>query len=423
MKINHKSLRVMVTAIAAMAIMLSVSACSTTPSNPPSTNSTENAPGTSITSGLQLSLWDPYPQFDQTSDWAKTLDSCAQQQGDTITRDSMDQSSLVSKLLLAASQKNAPDIAIVDNPMVASVAETGLLATNSQLGLDTSQMLPNILAAGDYNGQAYGVPVGSNTLALFYNKTILAALNLQPPTNWDELKSDVAAAQAKGYDGIGFSAVGTEEGTFQFLPFFWGAGANLMTLNSPEAVQALTLWTDLVKSGGASADVLNDTQADINDKFLAGNLLFQVNGSWQLAGLDKGSVQYGVVPVPAINGGSAPVPLGGEFFTIPANTDTAKQQAAVKIVQCMTDPTNAQNWIAGLTYVLPEKSAQDQQAASDPELAPFIAAIATAQGRTSDLGTNYPKYSEQLWTAVQAALSGTKTPQQALDAAQAAVAS
>jgi multiple sugar transport system substrate-binding protein len=45
--------------------------------------------------------------------------------------------------------------------------------------------------------------------------------------------------------------------------------------------------------------------------------------------------------------------------------------------------------------------------------------VRSAKGRTSDnLGTDYPKISEALWTAVQNALSGAQTPQEALDAAQ-----
>jgi multiple sugar transport system substrate-binding protein len=49
--------------------------------------------------------------------------------------------------------------------------------------------------------------------------------------------------------------------------------------------------------------------------------------------------------------------------------------------------------------------------------------VAAAKGRTSDdLGTKYPKISQQLWTAVQAALSGSASPQSALTTAQNAAA-
>jgi multiple sugar transport system substrate-binding protein len=49
----------------------------------------------------------------------------------------------------------------------------------------------------------------------------------------------------------------------------------------------------------------------------------------------------------------------------------------------------------------------------------WVDAVAAAKGRTSDnLGTKYPKISEPMWTAVQAALSGSKSAQAALSGAQ-----
>lgn len=379
------------------------------------------APATSGGDATEFTLWDPYPQFDETSAWSTTLDACAAELDVTLTREGMDTSALTSKLLLAASANNAPDIAIIDNPLVASIAETGLLSNVADLGLDTSQILPNLLAAGTVDGVAYGVPLGSNTLALYYNKAILAEVGIEPPTNWDELKSGVAAVQAAGHQGIGFSAVGTEEGSFQFLPFFWGAGADLSDLDSPEAVEALTLWTDFVTSGGASASVLNSTQADINDQFLAGDLAFQVNGSWQLAGLDAGDVDYGIVPIPAVDGGDAAAPLGGEFLTVPVSDDADRLAVASDLVACITEPENALEWAKGLTYILPTAEVQAQQAEESEAIAAFVDAVAAAKGRTSDLGTDYPRVSEQLWTAMQEALSGAKSPEQALTDAQAAV--
>jgi multiple sugar transport system substrate-binding protein len=62
---------------------------------------------------------------------------------------------------------------------------------------------------------------------------------------------------------------------------------------------------------------------------------------------------------------------------------------------------------------------QDKQVAGDAKLKVWVDAVKAAKGRTGDnLGTKYPKISEPLWTAMQAALSGSKTPQEALSAAQ-----
>jgi len=54
----------------------------------------------------------------------------------------------------------------------------------------------------------------------------------------------------------------------------------------------------------------------------------------------------------------------------------------------------------------------------------WVDAVKAAKGRTSDdLGIKYPKISEPMWGAFQAALSGSKAPQAALAAAAAAAAS
>ena len=56
----------------------------------------------------------------------------------------------------------------------------------------------------------------------------------------------------------------------------------------------------------------------------------------------------------------------------------------------------------------PTSEVQDKQVAANAELKPWVDAVKAAKGRTSDdLGTKYPKISEQMWKAVQSALSGS----------------
>ena len=76
-------------------------------------------------------------------------------------------------------------------------------------------------------------------MALFYNKDMFAAANLQPPTTWAEIESDAAALTKNGVYGIAWSSTAGEEGSWQFEPWFWGAGADLTKLDSPQAVKAL----------------------------------------------------------------------------------------------------------------------------------------------------------------------------------------
>ncbi|MGH3169164.1 MAG: extracellular solute-binding protein [Trebonia sp.] len=80
-----------------------------------------------------------------------------------------------------------------------------------------------------------------------------------------------------------FSGINTEEGSFQFLPWFWGAGASLTKLDSPQAIAALSLWTAWIKDGYAPNSVIQDTQTTSWQEFQTGQFAFGENGTGQKA--------------------------------------------------------------------------------------------------------------------------------------------
>ncbi|MFF5297596.1 sugar ABC transporter substrate-binding protein [Paractinoplanes globisporus] len=403
-------------AVAALSLVAGVTACS-------NDSSSDSASGSS--GGGTYNIWDPYPQFDDSSDWVKLLQKCGTDAGATVKRTGYDTTDLTNKALLAAQQGNSPDVLIIDNPVVSTLAEAGVLTTTDDTKIDTSAVEPNLLAAGQLDGKTYGIPIGANTLALYYNKKVLDAAKVDPATvkDWTTLTAALQKVKAAGKKGITFSAIGTEEGSFQFLPWFWGSGANLTQLDSAQAVASLTLWTDWLKKGYAPNSVLNNTQTTSWQEFASGNFAFSENGTWQLANAKKTGFEYGIIPIPSQAGGTAPAPTGGEFVTAPVQKDTGRYATSEKIIQCLTSEENALTTDTTLSYVAATKAVQEKQVAANPELKVWVEAVGAAKGRTSDnLGTKYPKISEQMWTAFQAALSGSKSPQDALTAAQSAAA-
>ncbi|MET8145639.1 extracellular solute-binding protein [Sphaerisporangium sp. NPDC005288] len=376
--------------------------------------------------GGTYTIWDPYPQYDKSSEWVKLLETCGTQAGVKIERTGYDTSDLTNKALLAAQQGNAPDVLIVDNPVVSTMAEAGVLTTTEENKLDTSAIAPNLLAAGQSGGKTYGVPIGANTLALYYNKAVLkkAGVDVASVKDWASLTAALAKVKAAGKKGITFSAIGTEEGSFQFLPWYWGSGAQLTKLDSPEGVSAAALWTDWLKKGYAPNSVINNTQTTSWQEFATGDYAFAENGTWQLANAEKAGFDYGIIPIPAKAGGTAPAPTGGEFVSIPVQKDTARYATSQKLVACLTDTANSLTTTTTLSYVAPTEAVQAKQVEQNPKLEVWVEAVKAAKGRTSDdLGTKYPKISEPMWGAVQAALSGSKNPQQAMADAQTAAAS
>jgi multiple sugar transport system substrate-binding protein len=404
--------RTLIAAIAAVGVLTSVAACGG--------GSDSSASGDA---GGTYTFWDPYPQFDASSAWAELVTKCGTDAGVTIKRTSMDTTDLGNKALLAAQQGNAPDVMLVDNPVVSTLVEAGILNKTSDLGLETSSIQKNILGAGEIDGSAYGVPIGANTLALYYNKKALSAAHVDPASikDWASLTAALKKVKDAGKKGITFSAIKTEEGSFQFLPWFWGAGGDLTKLDSAKGVAALALWKQWVDEGYAPKDVLQNTQTTSWQEFATGDYAFSENGTWQLGNAQKAGFEYGVLSIPAQNGGAAPVPTGGEFVTVPVQKDTGRYKATKKIVDCLTSSANLLSTDTTLTYVAPTAAVQTEQVKSNPALKPWVDAVAAARGRTSGgLGTKYPTISEPMWTAVQSALSGGKSPQAALEAAQTA---
>lgn len=377
----------------------------------------------SSTSGKRgvYTFWDPYPQYTESSAWNNLVDKCGTENGVTINRTGYDTTALSTKALLAGQQNTSPNILLVDNPVVSTLQAAGILTDTSQNGLSTGKISKNIIGAGVVNGKTYGVPIGANTLALYYNPTVLQAAGVDPSsiTNWSSLTAALAKVKAIGKEGITFSGINTEEGSFQFLPWFWGAGAKLTSLDSAEGVAALSLLTNWVKDGYAPNSVINATQTTAWQEFQTGNVAFAENGTWQKASAAQMGAK--VITIPAENGGAAPVPTGGEFFTIPVQKDTSTYKTSAAIVQCLTSDKNIVGTDNTLNYISATQAGQAAQLAADPTLKPWVDAVRVAKARTGDnLGTKYPVISQQLWTALNSALSGSVTPQAAMQAAQTA---
>ena len=370
---------------------------------------------------LALVEWDYYASGDGNEVWGGLVESCAQEVGVTVERQAVPRNELITKVLLAAQQKQMPDVLMIDNPDLQEVAATGALAPLTDYGVDLTGLYANLLDAGSYEDKVYGIAPGINGMALWYNKDMFEAAGVKPPTTWAEVKEAAAKLTTDEVYGIAFSAPATEEGTWQFEPWFWGAGGDLNKLDSPEGIKALQFWTDLVNEGYASKSVVQWSQGDVNDQFLAGKAAMQQNGVWNLGAIEEAGINFGIVPIPMPEGGAAPGPMGGEVLTIPLTDNADKMAAAGKLVNCLLSDKNMLAWANQNAYIPGRESVAQQVAKDRPNMAPFVEAAAAERSRPgppANLGPNYSKVSQPLWNAIQAALTGAKTPEQALQDAQ-----
>ncbi|WP_427888823.1 ABC transporter substrate-binding protein [Kribbella sp. GL6] len=362
-----------------------------------------------------LTILDYYNNDPDKSLVQKGLDGCATQLGITIQRETVPGDTLIQKVLQQASSKTLPDVLMLDNPDVQQIAATGALAPLNDMGLNGDGVIKGMVDATSYQGKLYGLAPVTNTIALFYNKDMLAEAGVQPPKTWDELKAAAKKLTKPGRYGMAFNANATYEGSWQFLPAMWTNGGDETDLTSPAVAEALQLWVDLVKDGSASKSVINWTQGDVNDQFIAGKAAMMVNGPWQIPALNKNpKIKWDVVTFPLNKPDQTPVaPLGGEAWTVPLNKDQAKQQKAADFVKCLNSDENELAW-AKARFTLPTKLALlDQYAKDVPSMKAFAEQVKTARARTGKLGDKWPDAAKVIYQAIQLALTGKATAQDA----------
>ncbi|MBB4933362.1 multiple sugar transport system substrate-binding protein [Lipingzhangella halophila] len=349
------------------------------------------------------------------------LDECGEQAGVEIERDAQPRDQLMPSLLQGASQQELPDLMLIDNPDLPQVAATGALLPLEEAGVDTDGFYDSALEIGRHDDTLYGITAGVNGLALFTNTAMLEDADVDPPATWEEL-SDAADELTEGdTSGYAFSAIGHEEGTFNFEPFLWSNGGSLTELDSPEAVEALDFWSRMVEDGSVSQSVVNWSQADVNDQFLGEHVAMMVNGSWQIPVLDEEGLEYGVSPLPVPESGDDPAtPMGGEVWAV-AQNGGEREELAVEVLQCLLGDDNLTEWAELNAYVPAKEDLADQMAEDNPEMAPFVESVPTAQSRTAELGEDYPEVSGAIADAIQEALAGSGSAEEALGQAQQSV--
>jgi multiple sugar transport system substrate-binding protein len=367
-----------------------------------------------------ITVLDYYNQGNDKTVIGKYLDICGAENNVKIDRKLVPGASLIQKVLQQASSKTLPDVLMLDNPDLQQIAATGALSPLDQYGISTDGYAKGVLQAGTYKGKVYGLAPTVNTIALFYNKTVLDKAGVTPPTTWDELQADATKLTAGSQYGFAVDANATYEGSWQFLPFMWSNGGNEKNIATTGTEEALQLWTDLVKDGSMSKSVVNWTQADVNDQFIAGKTAMMVNGPWQIPALKASGIDYGIAQLPVKSASDTPVaPLGGEVWTVPNTGDKAKQKVAAKIVDCLNSEKN-QLAMAKLRYTIPSKTAAAEKFGTEvPEEKVFVDLVANARARTGELGADWPKAATKIYTAVQSALTGQASPADALKNAQA----
>src|SRR6476620_10422366 len=147
----------------------------------------------------------------------------------------------------------APDILNLN--AYASYAKDSLLYSSDEVLSDSvkSDLLPNFVQSGTYQGKMYGMPDLSSARALFYNTDLFAKAGIAgPPKTWDEFTADAQTVTALGDGTIGYAMpLGPEEAQAEFSIWLfnnggaWKSDDGKWTINSPKNVETLAFLKKL----------------------------------------------------------------------------------------------------------------------------------------------------------------------------------
>jgi multiple sugar transport system substrate-binding protein len=334
---------------------------------------------------------------------------------------------IVNDAVRAVSTGTAPDMMMIDNPDVALIASHDVLLDltpylEKSKVIDRKDFFPGPIAQGTWNNKVVALPRGANTIALYYNADQFKEAGLnpdQPPKTWAELydAAKKLTDSAKHRYGIAFSAIATEEGTFQFLPWIQATGADFNTLNSDGAVRALEFWQKLIDTKVSSPDVLVWRQNDATGQFMAGNAAMSISGPWELPALAQGAkFDYRVALLPGETESSPRASALGEF----QNAILASSAHPAETFQFMEYiySQSSRNWNEfGMLPANASASPADPKWPAAYKV--FVEQMKYAKGRGPHPA--WPQISKAIQAAIQNALTHRSDAKTALNVAKATV--
>jgi len=292
---------------------------------------------------------------------------------------------------------------------------------------------PSFMENSQTGGKTWGIPFQRSTIVLYWNKEMFKAAGLdpnRPPQTWAE-QLDYAQKLTKRDASGNVSQWGIQVPSSGFPYWLFQAfaiqnGVNLMNAagtqtyyDRPEVIAALSYWVDLARKHKVHPEGIVEwgtTPRDFFERKMA--MMWTTTGNLTNV-KNNAKFDFGVAMLPA--GKQRGSPTGGGNFYLFKKTTPAQREAALKFVKWATQPERAAQWGIDTGYV-----AVTPAAFETPVMKKYVqdfppAAVARDQlpYAKAELSTHdNQRVTKALNDGLQAALTGTKTPEQAMKDAQ-----
>lgn len=289
---------------------------------------------------------------------------------------------------------------------------------------------PALMENGRTAGKTWGIPFQRSTIVMYYNKDAFKAAGLdpdKPPDTWEQLvtigkkltKADGSQwgvmIPSTGYPYWMFGAL-----TMQNDQVLMNDAGNETYFDRPAVIEALQFWRDL----GSKHKIMPSGTIEwgtLRQNFLEGKTAIMWHSTGNLTIVKKkAKFDFGVAMLPANK--RRGTPTGGGNFYIFKQTSSSERKAAMRLIKFMTSPERSAEWSMKTGYMGVSQAAYDTSKLKEYIKDFPYAAVARNQLKyaTAELSTYQTgRVRKALDDAIQAALTGTKTPEAALKEAQA----
>jgi len=288
---------------------------------------------------------------------------------------------------------------------------------------------PALMANGTIEGQVWGIPFQRSTIVAYYNRDMFVEAGLDPdtpPTTWDELVEMGQALTNDDRYGLMIPSTGYPYWMFQALAIQNGmevmSNDGLTTFFDDESVvETLAFWQSLSTEHGIMPEGTVEW-GTLRQAFLEGQTAMMWHSTGNLTAVrNNAEFDFGVAMLPGNERLGSPTG-GGNFYIFEESTDE-ERQAALRLIQFMTSPEQAARWSIATGYMGVSPAAYETEAlqAYVAEFPPALVARDQLEHAVAEFSTfETARVREGLNNAIQAALTGTQTPEEALAEAQAA---
>ncbi|MET3566076.1 multiple sugar transport system substrate-binding protein [Leifsonia sp. 563] len=347
--------------------------------------------------------------------------------------------------LMNRAATTAPDVMSEDTFLIRADAQAGYLAPLDSYvdkWSDWSNFFDNAKDAGKGDdGKVYGIPTGTDTRGLWYNKDIFAKAGIPTPwqpKTWDDvigaakkikaavpgviplnIFSGKAAGEASSMQGFEMLLYGaSEKGLYDDSKAKWIVGSKAFT-------DALDVIKEVYQGGlGPSQEVTSDTnyQNTINNQLMPqGKLAINLDGSWASnAWLPTGATPWadwskvmGTAAMPTKEGQDAgKISLSGGW-TFSMGAKSKAKDLAWKFITFLTDKQRSLEYNINTAGIPVRKDVADDEKykTSNPTSEFFSSLVAVTKFRPAT--PDYPKISNGIQVAMESVMTGQATPAEA----------